>query len=833
MCSLRKTYITLFVALALTCACGKKSHDSVSCDNRAFIVDGERILITSAPLPYFRIPAELWADRILKARRCGINTLEIAVPWYVHEAEEGVYTFTKEHDLDRFLTLCEQAGMTIILRPGPFVLPNSDIIDYPAWLSSQKGQPIQINDPAFTDPLDRFYKNLYPVMQKHLWNKGGNIILLQVEKSNSKPQNNSDKLAQHITDWWRKMKIAVPLVSSEPGAPEIRQCLAVKRKKNPAPSEQKPQPAIPRVNSPLPSRYITWGQSSGNITSNDLACRALKILALGGTEIDYPAIHSGSNFDYRTLFLQTTAGYSPVIGEAGGLSDTFFRLKSIHQFAHTFTDFFLNDKPCYTLKYHVHDSLLLAGREKEQTHILFVENSYQLPVTSTLVMDQDTLDTITVPGNSIIPVVINYPLGETGKIDYSTALVQNIFKGLDGKHYILLSGPPGHTAKIKLTGENKNQEFKITFSPDNTVSSFKFAQFVVLSANDRLAGRVQIMDIKNGSIAVFGPELVRSWKVTGDKIKLEADIAPQCRQAFFFGDGKGGITIPVQSQERRGELPQFKNWSYREETDVWETDYDDSDWLAIKEPTSMLLLNNTPEGYGWYRAGYTAPAAAISKLNFTGAADRITVWFNGERVGASLVQPLTLTGKVPVSFTVKVKKGLNVITVLADNLGLRKPGSQNDLFTIPDDKGLFGSVNIGNRAQPINNWRYKSRLAGEGEQWFKDAKAFKSLKKYTPRNEPAWFSTSFKINNDLFKSIPPLRINMNTMSKGAVWLNGKMLGRHWNIGPDDRLYIPESWLERKNTLVIFDEEGFTPEQVRLVWDQENNLNPASITYSYK
>jgi len=529
------------------------------------------------------------------------------------------------------------------------------------------------------------------------------------------------------------------------------------------------------------------------------------------------------------MFLHTTTGFSPVIGEAGGLNDTFFRLKSIHQFIHTFADFFLNDEPCYTLKYHVNDSLLLSVRKKEPTHILFMENSYQLPVTSPLVMDQDTLDTITVPGNTIIPVVINYPLGENCKIEYSTAFIQNIFKGLDGKHYILLSGPPGHAARIKLSGENKSREFDIAFSPDDVVSSFKFEQFVVMAANERLAGRVQVMKIKGGQIAVFGPELVRSWKVTGDKIKLEADVAPQCRQAIFYGDGKGGITLSVQSQERRSDLPQLKNWTYREETPVWQSDYDDSDWLDINDPVSMQLLNNTPAGYGWYRARFDSPAAAIAKLNFTGAADRITVWFNGDRVG----NILNHNGKVPVNFTVKVKKGLNVIAVLAENLGLHKPGAQTDSLLLPEEKGLFGPVYIGIRSLPVDSWRYKSNLAGEGEEWFRDVKSFKSIKKYSTRKKPVWFAAGFKIDNDLFKSVPPLRINMNTLGKGVVWLNGKMLGRHWNIGPEDRLYIPESWLKRKNTLVIFDEEGFYPERVRLLWDQENTLNPASITYSFK
>ncbi|MHB1455747.1 MAG: beta-galactosidase [Armatimonadota bacterium] len=61
----------------------------------------------------------------------------------------------------------------------------------------------------------------------------------------------------------------------------------------------------------------------------------------------------------------------------------------------------------------------------------------------------------------------------------------------------------------------------------------------------------------------------------------------------------------------------------------------------------------------------------------------------------------------------------------------------------------------------------------------------------------------------------PLYITFDTMGKGHVYLNGRALGRYWNIGPHRRLYIPETWVEDTNEVVIFEEEGRLPDRIVL------------------
>jgi beta-galactosidase len=65
---------------------------------------------------------------------------------------------------------------------------------------------------------------------------------------------------------------------------------------------------------------------------------------------------------------------------------------------------------------------------------------------------------------------------------------------------------------------------------------------------------------------------------------------------------------------------------------------------------------------------------------------------------------------------------------------------------------------------------------------------------------PAFFRGFFQLSStgDVF-------LDVHTLGKGALWINGHALGRFWNLGPQQTLYLPGSWLrEGKNEVVVFD-----------------------------
>ncbi len=77
-----------------------------------------------------------------------------------------------------------------------------------------------------------------------------------------------------------------------------------------------------------------------------------------------------------------------------------------------------------------------------------------------------------------------------------------------------------------------------------------------------------------------------------------------------------------------------------------------------------------------------------------------------------------------------------------------------------------------------------------------------------------------KLNSKKFKSDKPCNFfkgefmlaqtgdsyfDMSNYSKGMLYVNGHNLGRYWNIGPQQRLYCPASWLKKgKNEIIVFD-----------------------------
>ncbi len=47
--------------------------------------------------------------------------------------------------------------------------------------------------------------------------------------------------------------------------------------------------------------------------------------------------------------------------------------------------------------------------------------------------------------------------------------------------------------------------------------------------------------------------------------------------------------------------------------------------------------------------------------------------------------------------------------------------------------------------------------------------------------------------------------DLSAYSKGMVYVNGHNLGRHWNVGPQQRLYCPAGWLKKgNNEIIVFD-----------------------------
>lgn len=68
---------------------------------------------------------------------------------------------------------------------------------------------------------------------------------------------------------------------------------------------------------------------------------------------------------------------------------------------------------------------------------------------------------------------------------------------------------------------------------------------------------------------------------------------------------------------------------------------------------------------------------------------------------------------------------------------------------------------------------------------------------------PAYYRATFNLDTpgDVF-------LDMQTWGKGMVWVNGKAMGRFWEIGPQQTLFMPGCWLKKgKNEIIVLDLKG--------------------------
>jgi len=70
---------------------------------------------------------------------------------------------------------------------------------------------------------------------------------------------------------------------------------------------------------------------------------------------------------------------------------------------------------------------------------------------------------------------------------------------------------------------------------------------------------------------------------------------------------------------------------------------------------------------------------------------------------------------------------------------------------------------------------------------------------------PAFYDGHFDL-----QSLGDTFLDTRGLGKGAVWINGRAIGRFWNVGPQQTLYVPAPWLKQgENEIVVFTLGGKT------------------------
>lgn len=185
------------LATAQTFSFGTKTNpkgETVEVDGHGIILSGHHVVPVMGEIHYARVPAKDWRREIRKMKAGGITVVATYVFWIHHEPVEGLWNWSGNNNLHRFLEICKEEGMPVVLRIGPFCHGEVYQGGFPEWLTAKaladaKQYKLRSLAPGFMASVQRLYSNIYAQASDMLWKHGGPIIGVQIENECRGPWN--------------------------------------------------------------------------------------------------------------------------------------------------------------------------------------------------------------------------------------------------------------------------------------------------------------------------------------------------------------------------------------------------------------------------------------------------------------------------------------------------------------------------------------------------------------------------------------------------------------------------------------------------------------------
>ncbi|MCZ2396600.1 MAG: beta-galactosidase [Chitinophagales bacterium] len=344
----KATLFILFLFLATSGWAQGKHTFSLSPDN--FLLDGKPFQIISGELHPARIPREYWRHRIQMAKAMGCNTISAYIFWNYHETVPGQFDFsTGNKDIASFIRICQEEGMWVLIRPGPYVCAEWDFGGLPTYLLKIPDIKVRGMDPRYMEPVRKYISRLAREIAPLQCTKGGPLLMVQVENEYGSYGNDKEYLLT-LRDLWVRNGIEVPFFTGDgatsymldagtiPGAAigldsgSDEADFALAKKHN---------PHVPVFSSETYPGWLThWGEKWARPDTNSLK-KEVEFLLKNKKSFNFYVIHGGTNFGFTAGANATSAvsyqpdltsyDYDAPINEQGQPTPKYFMLRRLIQ----------------------------------------------------------------------------------------------------------------------------------------------------------------------------------------------------------------------------------------------------------------------------------------------------------------------------------------------------------------------------------------------------------------------------------------------------------------------------------------------------------------------
>ena len=149
-------------------------------DSQSLRLDGRPWVPVMGEFHYSRYPQNEWRDELLKMRAGGIDIVATYVFWIHHEEEEGVFNWSGQRDLRKFVETAREAGLAVVVRCGPWCHGEVRNGGLPDWLLA-KGWKTRSDDSNYLGKVRLLYGQIAAQLKGLLWKDGGPVVGIQLE----------------------------------------------------------------------------------------------------------------------------------------------------------------------------------------------------------------------------------------------------------------------------------------------------------------------------------------------------------------------------------------------------------------------------------------------------------------------------------------------------------------------------------------------------------------------------------------------------------------------------------------------------------------------------
>ena len=343
-----KRLITACLSLLISIASFSQSKHSFSLGTDDFLLDGKPFQIISGEMHPARIPKEYWRHRVQMAKAMGCNTIAAYIFWNYHEITPGVFDFKSENrDIAAFIRICQQEGMWVLLRPGPYVCAEWDFGGLPTYLLKIPDIKIRCMDTRYMNAVTGYINRLSKEVKLLQCSNGGPILMVQVENEYGSFGNDKTYL-EELRKLWLKNGITVPFYTSDGPTAYMLEAgnidgaaIGLDSGSSEADFEQakKRNPTVPSFSGETYPGWLThWGEKYAKPDTNDLK-KEVTFLLQHKKSFNLYVIHGGTNFGFTaganafspTQYQPdiTSYDYDAPINEQGQPTAKYFMLRDV------------------------------------------------------------------------------------------------------------------------------------------------------------------------------------------------------------------------------------------------------------------------------------------------------------------------------------------------------------------------------------------------------------------------------------------------------------------------------------------------------------------------